>query len=91
MRCHYHPETNPYCPVFRLGYIAEQAREKFSDLCKTVSQKKIIKMILSYPRMITSQFSICVLFVLYHVLSICKLLHINFLPCNVVTMSWRKE
>ncbi|KAG7318194.1 hypothetical protein KOW79_017949 [Hemibagrus wyckioides] len=35
MRCHYHPETNPYCPVFRLGYIADQAREKFSELCKT--------------------------------------------------------
>ncbi|XP_017306850.1 P2X purinoceptor 2 [Ictalurus punctatus] len=35
LRCHYHPETNPYCPVFRLGYIADQAREKFSELCKT--------------------------------------------------------
>ncbi|KAI5613313.1 P2X purinoceptor 2, partial [Silurus asotus] len=35
LRCHYHPETNPYCPVFRLGYIADQAREKFSELCET--------------------------------------------------------
>ncbi|XP_055054424.1 P2X purinoceptor 2 [Misgurnus anguillicaudatus] len=34
-RCHYHPETNPYCPVFSLGFIAEQAREKFSELCRT--------------------------------------------------------
>uniref|UniRef100_A0A3B1KDH2 P2X purinoceptor n=1 Tax=Astyanax mexicanus TaxID=7994 RepID=A0A3B1KDH2_ASTMX len=33
LKCHYHPNTNPYCPVFRLGYIAEQAREKFSELC----------------------------------------------------------
>ncbi|XP_062874022.1 P2X purinoceptor 2 [Trichomycterus rosablanca] len=35
LKCHYHPETNPYCPVFRLGYIAEQAREQFSELCRT--------------------------------------------------------
>ncbi|XP_072520932.1 P2X purinoceptor 2 [Salminus brasiliensis] len=35
LKCHYHPETNPYCPVFRLGYIAEHAREKFSELCET--------------------------------------------------------
>uniref|UniRef100_W5K0X8 P2X purinoceptor n=1 Tax=Astyanax mexicanus TaxID=7994 RepID=W5K0X8_ASTMX len=35
LKCHYHPNTNPYCPVFRLGYIAEQAREKFSELCQT--------------------------------------------------------
>ncbi|XP_062310474.1 P2X purinoceptor 2 [Osmerus eperlanus] len=34
-KCHYHEEKAPYCPVFRLGYIAEQAREKFSELCKT--------------------------------------------------------
>ncbi|XP_051551909.1 P2X purinoceptor 2-like [Myxocyprinus asiaticus] len=34
-RCHYHPETNPYCPVFSLGFIATQAREKFSELCRT--------------------------------------------------------
>ncbi|XP_026101015.1 P2X purinoceptor 2-like [Carassius auratus] len=34
-RCHYHPDTNPYCPVFRLGFIAEQAQEKFSELCRT--------------------------------------------------------
>lgn len=36
-RCHYNEETHPYCPVFRLGYIAEQAREEFSELCRTVS------------------------------------------------------
>uniref|UniRef100_A0A8C1HBI9 P2X purinoceptor n=1 Tax=Cyprinus carpio carpio TaxID=630221 RepID=A0A8C1HBI9_CYPCA len=35
LRCHYHPVTNPYCPVFRLGFIAAQAREKFSELCRT--------------------------------------------------------
>ncbi|XP_012673309.2 P2X purinoceptor 2 [Clupea harengus] len=34
-RCHYNEETHPYCPVFRLGYIAEHAREKFSELCRT--------------------------------------------------------
>ncbi|XP_059399466.1 P2X purinoceptor 2-like [Carassius carassius] len=34
-RCHYHPDTNPYCPVFRLGFIAAQAQEKFSELCIT--------------------------------------------------------
>ncbi|XP_030647805.1 P2X purinoceptor 2 [Chanos chanos] len=34
-RCHYQEETSPYCPVFRLGYIAEQARENFSALCET--------------------------------------------------------
>ncbi|XP_028852431.1 P2X purinoceptor 2 [Denticeps clupeoides] len=34
-KCHYNEETHPYCPVFRLGYIAEQAREKFSELCRT--------------------------------------------------------
>ncbi|XP_063050395.1 P2X purinoceptor 2 [Engraulis encrasicolus] len=34
-RCHYNEETHPYCPVFRLGYIAEQAREEFSELCRT--------------------------------------------------------
>ncbi|XP_017560497.2 P2X purinoceptor 2 [Pygocentrus nattereri] len=35
LKCNYHPDTNPYCPVFKLGYIAEQAREKFSELCRT--------------------------------------------------------
>ncbi|XP_076126068.1 P2X purinoceptor 2 [Alosa pseudoharengus] len=34
-RCHYNEETHRYCPVFRLGYIAEQIREKFSELCRT--------------------------------------------------------
>ncbi|KAJ8005939.1 hypothetical protein DPEC_G00123090 [Dallia pectoralis] len=34
-RCHYDEEKNPYCPIFQLGYIAEQAREKFSELCRT--------------------------------------------------------
>lgn len=36
-KCHYHEETDPYCPNFRLGYIANQARENFSELCRTVS------------------------------------------------------
>lgn len=36
-KCHYHEEKEPYCPNFRLGYIAEQARENFSELCRTVS------------------------------------------------------
>ncbi|XP_018604517.1 P2X purinoceptor 2 [Scleropages formosus] len=34
-RCTYNEETDPYCPIFRLGYIAEQARENFSELCQT--------------------------------------------------------
>ncbi|KAK5910176.1 hypothetical protein CesoFtcFv8_004036 [Champsocephalus esox] len=34
-KCHYDKETEPYCPNFRLGYIAAQAREDFSELCKT--------------------------------------------------------
>uniref|UniRef100_A0A3B3QW38 P2X purinoceptor n=2 Tax=Paramormyrops kingsleyae TaxID=1676925 RepID=A0A3B3QW38_9TELE len=34
-RCTYNEVTDPYCPIFRLGYIAEQAREKFSELCRT--------------------------------------------------------
>lgn len=36
-KCHYHEDNEPYCPNFRLGYIADQARENFSELCKTVS------------------------------------------------------
>ncbi|XP_008416951.1 P2X purinoceptor 2 isoform X1 [Poecilia reticulata] len=34
-RCHYHEENAPYCPNFRLGYIANQARENFTELCRT--------------------------------------------------------
>ncbi|XP_045891713.1 P2X purinoceptor 2 isoform X2 [Micropterus dolomieu] len=34
-KCHYHKEKEPYCPNFRLGYIADQARESFSELCRT--------------------------------------------------------
>uniref|UniRef100_A0A8C6Q1J4 P2X purinoceptor n=1 Tax=Nothobranchius furzeri TaxID=105023 RepID=A0A8C6Q1J4_NOTFU len=34
-KCHYHEESDPYCPNFRLGYIAHQARENFSELCRT--------------------------------------------------------
>ncbi|XP_053181670.1 P2X purinoceptor 2 [Scomber japonicus] len=34
-RCHYDEEKEPYCPNFRLGYIAERARENFSELCRT--------------------------------------------------------
>lgn len=36
-KCHYHTDKEPYCPNFRLGYIATQARENFSELCRTVS------------------------------------------------------
>lgn len=36
-KCHYHEDKDPYCPNFRLGYIATQARENFSELCRTVS------------------------------------------------------
>lgn len=36
-KCHYNEEKEPYCPNFRLGYIADQARENFSELCRTVS------------------------------------------------------
>ncbi|XP_041855846.1 P2X purinoceptor 2 [Melanotaenia boesemani] len=34
-KCHYHEEKEPYCPNFRLGYIANQARENFTELCRT--------------------------------------------------------
>ncbi|KAM8865218.1 P2X purinoceptor 2 [Synchiropus picturatus] len=34
-KCHYDEEKEPYCPNFRLGYIAEKARENFHELCKT--------------------------------------------------------
>ncbi|XP_035022313.1 P2X purinoceptor 2 [Hippoglossus stenolepis] len=34
-KCHYDEETDPYCPKFRLGYIANKARENFTELCKT--------------------------------------------------------
>ncbi|KAJ3603694.1 hypothetical protein NHX12_028438 [Muraenolepis orangiensis] len=34
-KCHYDEEKEPYCPIFRLGYIAEQARENFAELCRT--------------------------------------------------------
>ncbi|XP_074526937.1 P2X purinoceptor 2 [Halichoeres trimaculatus] len=34
-KCHYHEEKEPYCPNFRLGYIAKQARENFTELCRT--------------------------------------------------------
>ncbi|KAM6965007.1 P2X purinoceptor 2 [Aplochiton taeniatus] len=34
-KCHYNEDKHPYCPNFRLGYIAEQARERFSELCLT--------------------------------------------------------
>lgn len=38
-KCHYDEDKEPYCPNFRLGYIAEKARENFSELCRTVSSK----------------------------------------------------
>ncbi|TKS78773.1 P2X purinoceptor 2 [Collichthys lucidus] len=34
-KCHYDEEKEPYCPNFRLGYIADKARESFSQLCRT--------------------------------------------------------
>uniref|UniRef100_A0A673CW90 P2X purinoceptor n=1 Tax=Sphaeramia orbicularis TaxID=375764 RepID=A0A673CW90_9TELE len=34
-KCHYDEENEPYCPNFRLGYIANQARENFNELCRT--------------------------------------------------------
>ncbi|KAM4577355.1 P2X purinoceptor 2 [Odontesthes bonariensis] len=34
-KCHYHEDEDPYCPNFRLGYIANQARENFTELCST--------------------------------------------------------
>jgi len=36
-KCHYDEDKDPYCPNFRLGYIANQARENFTELCRTVS------------------------------------------------------
>ncbi|XP_056275340.1 P2X purinoceptor 2 [Pseudoliparis swirei] len=34
-KCHYDEEKEPYCPNFRLGYIADKANEDFTELCKT--------------------------------------------------------
>ncbi|XP_006640389.2 P2X purinoceptor 2 [Lepisosteus oculatus] len=34
-RCTYNEVKDIYCPIFRLGYIAEQARVKFSELLET--------------------------------------------------------
>ncbi|KAM9744124.1 P2X purinoceptor 2 [Menidia menidia] len=34
-KCHYHEDSEPYCPNFRLGYIANKARENFTELCRT--------------------------------------------------------
>ncbi|XP_057688398.1 P2X purinoceptor 2-like [Corythoichthys intestinalis] len=34
-KCLYDEEKEPYCPNFRLGYIAHQARENFTELCRT--------------------------------------------------------
>ncbi|XP_047448265.1 P2X purinoceptor 2 [Mugil cephalus] len=34
-KCNYDKEKEPYCPNFSLGYIAAQARENFSELCRT--------------------------------------------------------
>ncbi|CAL8348014.1 unnamed protein product [Lota lota] len=34
-KCHYHAVRDPYCPVFRLGFIADQAQENFTELCMT--------------------------------------------------------
>lgn len=42
-KCHYDEEKEPYCPNFRLGFIADHARENFSELCKTVSMSKICR------------------------------------------------
>uniref|UniRef100_A0A4W4FI29 P2X purinoceptor n=1 Tax=Electrophorus electricus TaxID=8005 RepID=A0A4W4FI29_ELEEL len=30
--CIYHQFTNPYCPIFRLGDVVHEAKEKFSDM-----------------------------------------------------------
>ncbi|CAJ0964749.1 unnamed protein product, partial [Ranitomeya imitator] len=32
--CTYHKDTDPLCPVFRLGYIVEQTGQKFSDIAR---------------------------------------------------------
>ncbi|XP_055017798.1 P2X purinoceptor 2 [Boleophthalmus pectinirostris] len=34
-KCHYDEEKEPYCPNFKLGYIANKAREDFKELCLT--------------------------------------------------------
>ncbi|XP_066544859.1 P2X purinoceptor 2 [Amia ocellicauda] len=33
--CTYDEVTDMYCPIFKLGYIARKAKEKFSELCET--------------------------------------------------------
>ena len=34
--CHYNSDTNPYCPIFRLGDIVYEAKERFSDMAVEV-------------------------------------------------------
>ncbi len=34
--CIYNPYKNPYCPIFRLGDIVSEAKEKFSEMAVEV-------------------------------------------------------
>lgn len=47
-KCQYHEEKEPYCPNFRLGYIAHKARENFTELCRTVSKRSTLQRVLMF-------------------------------------------
>ena len=38
-RCLYHPDTNPLCPIMRLGDIVEFSGFNFSTIARVVSRK----------------------------------------------------
>ena len=47
-KCEYHEEKEPYCPNFRLGYIAHKAKENFTELCRTVSIRSTLQRVLMF-------------------------------------------
>lgn len=65
-KCHYHEEKDPYCPNFRLGYIANQARENFSELCRTVSMRLsvvgLVKTVSGWMEYVLPLYSVCLIF-----------------------------
>lgn len=40
-KCIYNPETDPFCPVFRLGDVVEDAGENYTEVAVRVSYSKI--------------------------------------------------
>lgn len=35
--CHYNEKTDPFCPVFQLGYIVERAKANYTELAINVN------------------------------------------------------